>query len=239
MLGRRLLEHRDELAADDLPLLLRIGHPGELRRGSASRASTVLQRHVEAIHEERLHLRALALPQQRRCPRRCTAAASPMARCSSSAATELSTPPDSPQMTRPSSPTWRRIASCASCDEALHRPGAAHPAVGEEEGAQHLLARAGCGPPRGGTAGRRWARVRVRRRGEGRVAAAADGLEARRAASSTRSPWLIHTLTLLARREGRRAGRAPRAPPPRPRRTPGAPSDPPVPPSSLASSCRP
>ena len=38
-----------------------------------------------------------------------------MARCSSSAATELSTPPERPQMTRPWSPTLARMASSASC----------------------------------------------------------------------------------------------------------------------------
>ena len=42
---------------------------------------------------------------------------SPIASCSSTAATELSTPPDRPQITRPA-PTWARMRAIASARKA-------------------------------------------------------------------------------------------------------------------------
>ncbi len=78
---------------------------------------------------------------------------SPIARCISTAATVESTPPLSPQTTRPS-PTCSRIRADRLLDERRHRPvaGAAADAVGEV--AQDVECRGRCARPRGGTAAR-------------------------------------------------------------------------------------
>ena len=62
-LGRRRLEHPDELAADRLALGLGIGHPRQRRRGSAPARPRCAAR-PRRRHEVLLHLLALACPQQ-------------------------------------------------------------------------------------------------------------------------------------------------------------------------------
>ena len=129
-----------------------------------------------------------------------------MARCSRSAATELSTPPDRPQMTRPSAPTCLRMLSTASS----MKPFIVH----DPETLQSLKRKARsmalpCGVWT--TSGWNWKPY------QGCVAwaAAAKGeLPLRPMASkpggsaSTRSPWLIHTCTWSP---GRNSAKGPRA----------------------------
>ncbi len=65
---------------------------------------------------------------------------SPIARCTTAAATAESTPPESPQMARPESPIWLADALDLLLDDVDHRPG--RPAAGdvEQEVLEHLLA---------------------------------------------------------------------------------------------------
>ena len=63
MLARRLLEHPDELLADDAPLPLRVLHARELRQEPVGRLH-VHQRHAEVPGERVLDLFGLPLAQQ-------------------------------------------------------------------------------------------------------------------------------------------------------------------------------
>ena len=131
---------------------------------------------------------------------------SPTARCTSSAATAESTPPESAQMTC-SSPTCSRMrATCSSMTCSAVHVGAA-PGRPRTGSCAARPCRAACARPRGGTARRRCrARVlhrRDRRAGRRRRDAEAVGHAARRA-----SLWLIqHGLVLRAGR--RTAARSP------------------------------
>ena len=62
-LARLVLEDADELLADDLPLLLRVGDAGEPREEALLRLH-VHERDVEVVAERLDHLLRLALPQQ-------------------------------------------------------------------------------------------------------------------------------------------------------------------------------
>ena len=101
MLLGLLLEHRDELVADDLALLLGVGDAGErveeplLRR--RSRAGRRGSDRGRSPRPARARLSAAG-----RCRRRCRSSRSPIALWISAAATDESTPPERPQMTRPS-----------------------------------------------------------------------------------------------------------------------------------------
>ena len=136
-LARGLLEHADELASDDLALLLRVGDPGER-----------VEEPVGGVDDLRAGRR------WRRRSRARPARASPLRsrpwstktqvqlvadrRCTSAAATAESTPPDRPQIAR-LSPTCARIALDLLVDDVDHRPG--RPAAGDvvEEVLEHLL----------------------------------------------------------------------------------------------------
>ena len=100
---RLLLEDADELLADDLALAARGPRRRRAWRGSALRR-----------RRERAGCRIRRMPPRPARPRSCASgrgrrrrrsACSPTALWTSSAATEESTPPESPQITRPS-PTW-------------------------------------------------------------------------------------------------------------------------------------
>ena len=116
---------------------------------------------------------------------------SPIASWISTAATALSTPPDSPQITLPVADLR---ADLGDLRVAITRPSSSR-RRSRRRGARNWRSacrRRACGRPRGGTqssrsgAPRRWrsrkARLRTSRRSE-----------ARRQSSSTLSPWLIHT----------------------------------------------
>ena len=79
---------------------------------------------------------------------------SPIASWISTAATEQSTPPDSPQMTRPL-PTWARILAISADRKCAMRPVARQAGDAAHEVADQLAAARACAPPRGGTARRR------------------------------------------------------------------------------------
>ena len=64
---------------------------------------------------------------------------SPMARCTSAAATAESTPPDRPQIARPS-PIWSRTCSTSAVGDVRGRPGRVDAGEFVQEPAQHLLA---------------------------------------------------------------------------------------------------
>lgn len=190
--ARGLLEHGDELAADDLPLLLRVRHPGQLVQEALAGIHR-LQRDVEAVHEERLHLGALVLPQHPVVHEDALepGANGPVQQQRGHGAVHAARQ----RADDPAVLTYLAADGAHGLvDEALHRPRAADLALVEDEGAQHGLAL------------RRVDHLRVEldaepglRRvgggGEGRIAAAANGLEAGGSAS-TRSPWLIQTWTL-------------------------------------------
>ena len=122
----------------------------------------------------------------------------PMALCTSAAATAESTPPDSPQITRPS-PTWARIASTAVSTKFSIVQSAGSPRDVVAGSAPGAAGRAGCARPRGGTARRRCAARGSRAPRPGRPAVAAVDDEALRARSVTASKWLIHTVWVWAR----------------------------------------
>ena len=95
--GRRL-EDPDELAADDLALLLRVGDAGE-RVEEPLGASTTLSRTPVAATKS-LSTCSASPARSRPWSTKTQVSWSPTARCTSAAATAESTPPDSPQITR-------------------------------------------------------------------------------------------------------------------------------------------
>ena len=115
----------------------------------------------------------------------------PIARCTSAAATEESTPPESPHSALPS-PTRARTRAISSSMKAsiVHAPrGAADPA---HEVREQRPRRPRCGPPRGGRAAPRSGASRGAppRRASSRSTPSTTKPGGRR---STRSPWLIQT----------------------------------------------
>ena len=130
---------------------------------------------------------------------------SPIALCTSAAATAESTPPDSPQITR-SSPTWARISAtaCSMIETFVH----VGPAAGdvEEERLQDLLAALGVRD-----LGVELHAVDRRGRGSSNAAAGVSSVrrgdrEARAAPAVIVSKWLIHTtcsIGLLAEQQRR------------------------------------
>ena len=96
-----LLEDRDELAADDLALLLGVGDAGAACRGSARSASTTRRSALKASRNSASTCARLARAQQARCRRRCRSGGRRSPCSTSAAATDESTPPDSPQIDAP------------------------------------------------------------------------------------------------------------------------------------------
>ena len=126
-----------------------------------------------------------------RCRRRCRAGATPIARCTSAAATEESTPPDSPQSATPS-PTCARTRAIASSMNASIVQVPCSPQMRAREVREQLAAALRVGhlgvelqaPDRARSRGGR------RRRASSRWCRAPRSPAAGR---STRSPWLIQT----------------------------------------------
>ena len=147
---RLLLEHRDELAADDLALLLGVGRRRRAPSRKRFRASTTTIRSPRFRPARGVTSSRLALAQQAVVDEH---AGQPVARSrgGSSVATTLeSTPPESPHRTWPS-PTCARIAATCSSQEVLHAPAALQARDLEQEVRQHLPCRTASAPPRGGT----------------------------------------------------------------------------------------
>ena len=111
-LRRLVLEHADELLADDPPLLLGVGDPGQAATGSGRRRRRARAAPGSARSNASTTCSASSL-RSRPWSTKTQVSWSPTARWTSSAATAESTPPDSAQITR-SSPTWARIRSTCS-----------------------------------------------------------------------------------------------------------------------------
>ena len=133
-LGR--LEVADELAADDLALLLGVGDAGQ-RAEELVLGVDDLQVDAGGGDEVLLDLLGLALPQQAVVDEHAGELVADR-RCTRAAATAESTPPDSPQMARP-----RRRPARGSARPAPRRccRGPGRPAAGDvvEEVLEHLL----------------------------------------------------------------------------------------------------
>ena len=128
---------------------------------------------------------------------------SPMARCTSAAATAESTPPDSPQIARPS-PTCARIALDLLVDDVGRSSRSARGRRCRTGSARAPSGRARCAAPRGGTARRPAGGRRPRTRRPGAPVEVAVTVKPGGAAA-TASPWLIHTD--CSHRQRRRAAR--------------------------------
>ncbi len=105
--------------ADAAPLLLRIDDAREVGEEGVGGVDHA-QVDVEVASEGALDEFALVLAQQAVVDEDAGQLRSPIAFCSSAATTELSTPPERPQITRPS-PTWVRIRSQAISRKSLIR----------------------------------------------------------------------------------------------------------------------
>ena len=133
-----LLEHRDELVADDLALALGVGHAVRaceetLAARSPRAGSGGASRPARATPASASSRRSSPWSTSTHVSR------SPIARWMSVAATVESTPPESPHSTWPS-PTCARISRTASLEEVPHRPAALRARDPEQEVRQHLLA---------------------------------------------------------------------------------------------------
>ena len=157
-LGGLLLEHADELGADRLALGLGLGdalRACSRKRSSASTATSgtlkVSRKVLITCSPSSLRIRPWSTNTH--------VSWSPTARCTSSAATEESTPPERPQMTLPSPTCSRMRAICSSTIEAADQVRLAAADLGRGSGSGSP-GRRGCGRPRGGTGCRRSPRSR-------------------------------------------------------------------------------
>ena len=105
---RLRLEDVDERVADPAPLLLRIGDARPAARGSVARASTT-RRSMPRCRRKVVSTCSRSCSRSRPWSTKMQVSRSPTARCTSTAATEESTPPESPQITRLVGPTSSRI----------------------------------------------------------------------------------------------------------------------------------
>ena len=161
-LRRLLLEDADELGADDLALGLRVADAlaaWSRKRSSASTATSgtwkVSRKAAMTCSPSFLRIRPWSTKTH--------VSWSPTARCTSSAATDESTPPLRPQMTRPS-PTCVADARDLLLDDRRRRPRHVAAADVAEERLEDVLPVRACGRPRGGTGCRRCRARRPRAR---------------------------------------------------------------------------
>ena len=131
------LEHLDELVADDLALLLRVGHAGQgreewLDQSTTCRSIWKWSRKVETSSPARCGAAG-------RCPRRCRRAGRRWPGGAATAVTEESTPPQRPQMTV-ASPDLLADGLDRLGDEVAHLPVAGAAADVVEEVVQDLRA---------------------------------------------------------------------------------------------------
>ena len=189
-LAGRLLEDPDELAADDLALLLGVGDPGE-RVEEPLRASTTSSVDAGGGDEVPLDLLGLALAQQPVVDEDAGELVADRAlheRGGDGGVDPAGQRRRAPACRRPAA----RIGRDLLVDDVGHRPGRAGAGDVVEEVLEHRLAVRRCAAPRGGTARRRACGrcPRTPRPGRRRVAAMTANPAG---ASSTESPWLIHT----------------------------------------------
>ena len=122
-LVRLLVEHVDKGGADRLALFLGVGDAGELVEEQPARIA-MDQRNVVMAAEEAARPPRPRPARNRPVSTKMQVSWSPIASCSSTAATAELTPPERPQTTRPV-PTWRRMLLDRLGAEQRHRPVAA------------------------------------------------------------------------------------------------------------------